>query len=191
MSSEHQFELLRSVGLAERHRVLDIGCGSLGLGKLLIPYLEKRRYFGVEPQQALIEDGVQFVFGHDLFDRKEPQFLTCVDFAFHRFGVKFDYMMAHGLFPEIGEAMILACLRGAAASLQSDGALLASWVVGPRDYDGVGWNPAVRAEYSGRKLEALAREAGLEFEVLDRAHPDGRFWGAFSLPGGVGGTANA
>jgi hypothetical protein len=81
--------------------------------------------------------------------------------------------------------MILACLRAAATNLQRDGVLLTSWVVGPRDSDGVGWNPAVRAEYSGRKMESLAREAGLEFEVLDCAHPDGQFWSAFSLPGGA------
>ena len=39
MSSRHTFELLQSLGLAEEHRVLDIGCGALELGSILIPYL--------------------------------------------------------------------------------------------------------------------------------------------------------
>ena len=134
----------------------------------------------MEPQQGLIEDGVQFGLGHDQFDRKQPQFLTRFDFAFHKFGVVFDYMIADTLFPHLGEAMVLACLRSAAANLRPDGILLASWAVGPLDHGGAAWNPAVRAEYSGRKMESLAREAGLDFEVLDRAHPDGQFWGLFS-----------
>jgi SAM-dependent methyltransferase len=182
MSSD-SFRLLTSLGLRESDLVLDIGCGALELGSLLIPYLLPRHYFGVEPQQSLIEDGVRFTLGHDLFDRKQPQFITSVDFAFHKFAVKFDYMMAHALFPHIGASLIQACLRGAAAGLQPDGLLLASWMPGPRDYEGAGWNPHVEAEYTTATLQSMAQEAGLAFKVLDYSHPAGQCWAAFVLPG--------
>ena len=40
------FNLLTCLGLRQHHRVLDIGCGSLRSGRLLIPYLNKGNYFG-------------------------------------------------------------------------------------------------------------------------------------------------
>jgi SAM-dependent methyltransferase len=182
MSSD-PFQLLTSLGLRENHLVLDIGCGALGLGTQLVRHLHSHRYFGVEPQQELIEEGVRFVLGHDLFDEKRPQFITSIDFAFYKFGVKFDYMVALGLFPHIGAPLIEACLRSAAASLQPDGLFLASWVPGPIDHEGVGWNPHVEAEYTAGKLRSMASDVGLEFKVLQDPHPAGHSGAAFFLPG--------
>jgi len=182
MSSD-QFELLRSLGLREHHQALDIGCGALGLGSLLIPYLQPRHYFGIEPQQALIEDGVRFHLGHDLFDLKEPQFLTGADFAFHKFAVKFDFMMAHALFPHIDSSLIRNCLNSAAVSLKPDGLLLATWMPGSNDYEGDGWNPNIQAEYKVTTLQSIAQESGLGFKILRRPHPSGQTWAAFYVPG--------
>jgi hypothetical protein len=39
VAAASQFALLFLLGLREHHRVLDFGCGSLRLGRLLIPYL--------------------------------------------------------------------------------------------------------------------------------------------------------
>src|ERR1017187_6689363 len=44
-----QFKVLTDLGLREHHTVLDVGCGSLRLGRLLLPYLLPDRYVGVEP----------------------------------------------------------------------------------------------------------------------------------------------
>jgi len=52
------FNLLTSVGLRQHHRVLDIGCGSLRVGRLLIAYLNQGNYFGVEPNEWLVSDGI-------------------------------------------------------------------------------------------------------------------------------------
>jgi hypothetical protein len=42
-----QVALLLCVGLRETHFFLDVGCGSLRGGRMLIPYLRPGRYFGV------------------------------------------------------------------------------------------------------------------------------------------------
>jgi SAM-dependent methyltransferase len=181
--STDAFRILTTLGLGEDHRVLDIGCGSLGLGSELISYLRPDRYFGVEPQQELIEDGVRFALGHDRFDEKRPQFVTSVDFAFHRFGVKFDYMMAHAVFSYIDASLIGECLRAAASNLKADGLFLASWAPGVSDHSGTGWNPHVEAKYTAGKLQWLAGEAGLEFKVLDVSHAEGHCWAALYLAG--------
>ena len=49
------FNLLTCLGLRQHHKVLDIGCGSLRCGRLLIPYLNKGNYFGVEPNKWLVD----------------------------------------------------------------------------------------------------------------------------------------
>ena len=48
------FNLLTTLGLRQHHSVLDVGCGSLRIGRLLIPYLNQGKYFGVEPNEPII-----------------------------------------------------------------------------------------------------------------------------------------
>src|SRR5687768_2590652 len=53
-----QFNLLTMLGLRDEHYLLDIGCGSLCAGRLLIPYLRPGRYFGIEPMEWLVKKGI-------------------------------------------------------------------------------------------------------------------------------------
>src|SRR5215212_10341883 len=50
-----QVTLLLTAGLRDNHRLVDVGCGSLRAGRMLIPYLEPERYFGIEPNRWLVE----------------------------------------------------------------------------------------------------------------------------------------
>ena len=54
------FNLLTTLGLRQHHSLLDIGCGSLRIGRLLIPYLNRGKYFGVEPVSKM--DKMIYVF---------------------------------------------------------------------------------------------------------------------------------
>ena len=54
-----QVSLLLCVGLRETHFFLDVGCGSLRGGRMLIPYLRPGRYFGIEPERWLVEEGIE------------------------------------------------------------------------------------------------------------------------------------
>ena len=53
-----QFRLLTALGLRENHRLLDVGCGALRAGRLLMPYLNKGCYYGIEPNMWLVEDAI-------------------------------------------------------------------------------------------------------------------------------------
>src|SRR4051812_9401640 len=52
-----QFSLLTLLGLRQEHTLLDIGCGSLRAGKLFLIYLQPDRYFGIEPEEWLVQEG--------------------------------------------------------------------------------------------------------------------------------------
>jgi hypothetical protein len=163
--------MLAALGLREHHYVLELGCGPLGLGRLLIPYLLPCRYFGLESQQSLLEEGVRWELGHDLMERRKPLFLVRPDFVLEEFGVQFDYIMAAEILAQSGEAQVAECLRMAAGKLAPDGLMLISWM------------PEIQTEYTVTRLQALGQEAGLHFHVMDSDCRAGQSWGAFSLPG--------
>jgi len=57
------FNLLTTLGLRQHHSLLDVGCGSLRIGRLLIPYLNRGKYFGLEPAEWLVAEGIKNELG--------------------------------------------------------------------------------------------------------------------------------
>src|SRR5205809_7539332 len=53
------FNLLTTLGLRQHHSLIDIGCGSLRLGQLLIPCLNPGKYFRVAPDSGVESGGLQ------------------------------------------------------------------------------------------------------------------------------------
>ena len=45
-----QFQVLTNLGLREYHKLLEVGCGSLRVGRLLVPYLIDGNYYAIEPK---------------------------------------------------------------------------------------------------------------------------------------------
>ena len=68
------FNLLTTLGLRQHHSLLDIGCGSLRIGRLFIPYLNRGKYFGVEPNEWLVDEGIRRELGESLVQIKRPTF---------------------------------------------------------------------------------------------------------------------
>ncbi len=68
------FNLLTTLGLRQHHSLLDVGCGSLRIGRLLIPYLNRGKYFGVEPNEWLVKEGIKRELGEALLQIKHPTF---------------------------------------------------------------------------------------------------------------------
>src|ERR1700692_1582396 len=68
------FNLLTTLGLRQHHLLLDVGCGSLRVGRLLIPYLNRGKYFGIEPNEWLVEEGIRQELGETVVQTKRPTF---------------------------------------------------------------------------------------------------------------------
>jgi hypothetical protein len=181
--SHMQFSLMTLLGLRQEHTLLDIGCGSLRAGKLFLMYLQPDRYFGIEPEQWLVEEGIERELGRELADRKRPRFLFDRNFSCASFGVTFDYIIAQSIFSHASVAQIRRCLSQARASMKDTSLFAASFVEGDDDYAGDAWVYPDTIRYRAATIERLASESGLACRRLDWFHIGGQAWFAFFVPG--------
>src|SRR5437763_13372016 len=134
------FNLLTTLGLRQHHSLLDIGCGSLRIGRLLIPYLNQGKYFGVEPNEWLVDEGIRRELGEALVQIKRPTFFfsdspeTIADAK-----VSFDFAVAQSIFSHCGLDLIKNWLSAISGSLAEDGALVATFLPGEQDAPTRGW----------------------------------------------------
>ncbi len=174
------FGLLTSLGLREHHRLLDIGCGSLRVARILIPYLAPGRYVGIEPERWLVEAGIESELGSDLIELKRPRFHFGSDISELDPSERFDFAFAQSVFSHTGEDLTMGWLGDCARCLSDTGALVASFVPGDAPSE-PGWTPGV-AMHKASRMRDMAAEAGLGFEPLQWRHP-AQTWALFARPG--------
>jgi hypothetical protein len=173
------FNLITSIGLRQHHRVLDIGCGSLRVGRLLIPYLNPQGYFGVEPNKWIVEDGIRNEIGRDLIKIKKPTFSFSTSLGEFKESLNMDYAIAQSIFSHCGMDLIKGWLSQVSFHLKDSGALVATFLVDDKDYDGYGWVYPECVSYKIETMAKIASDVNLNFEVLDWAHPR-QSWALFS-----------
>jgi len=165
------FNLMTSCGLRQHHKVLDVGCGSLRVGRLLIPYLNARNYYAIEPNKWLIEDGVQHELGRDQINIKEPLLVIGDEIDEIDEIDRIDYTIAQSIFSHCGIELIDHWIESIVNKMSDNGVLLATFLVDEVDYDGNGWVYPDCVSYRTSSIEAIARKRGLNFQMLDWAHP--------------------
>jgi len=178
-----QFSLAFAAGLRETHRLLDFGCGSLRAGRLFMQYLLPERYFGVEPNEWLIQDAVAREVGADLVALKRPTFRFDDDFQL-RFGVTFAYVIAQSVFSHAGAREVATSLTSFAEALEPSGLILATFVVREPQADtsarlDAGWRYPECVTYTSSEVCAFAEGAGLHARRLRWHHPM-QTWFAFA-----------
>jgi SAM-dependent methyltransferase len=165
-----QFSFLLDAGMRDEHRVVDIGCGSLRLGRLLIPFLLPDRYFGVEPNAWLVEEGFERELGHDIKELKRPRFRFVDDFSLEGFGERFDFAVAYSVFTHCYPDLAEKGLRQVAQTLAPRGVLIATFVenrgeTGGRSRllaaNGSGWLYPKCVRYTWQEFAALLERCGL------------------------------
>lgn len=173
------FNLLTCIGLRQHHRVLDIGCGSLRVGRLLIPYLNPGNYFGVEPNRWLVEDGITNEIGKDLVRIKTPTFSFKTSMEDFEEPLNLDYAIAQSIFSHCGLDLIDGWLSQIAFHLQDNGAFLGTFLIDDEDYEGSGWVYPGCVQYKPETMARVASRSGLDFAIIDWKHPR-QTWALFS-----------
>lgn len=175
-----QFNFLTMVlGLREFHSLLEIGCGSLRVGRLLIPYLQAENYYGLEPNEWLVRDGLAKEVGFDLANLRRPTFRHEDDFGLRRFGRNFDFMLAQSIFSHTSQAQIATCLAEARQVLAPQGVFAATYCEGASDYEGTTWVYPECVEFTRGTIQRLAEAAGLRSVPIEWGNPNRQRWVLF------------
>lgn len=176
----NQFTTLVGAGLREHHRVLDFGCGSLRLGRLLVPFLRPERYFAVEPELELVRHGIMRELGWDAIRIKRPKFLFSRDFPLEQFGVHFDFVMAHSIFTHTGHDLSVEMLTAIRRALGPRGLLLATVIEEPPQpgQPVTGWSYPRCLSWPRETFVRWFRAAGLEAGPIAVPHPCQQWWAA-------------
>ena len=137
-----QLIALLNEGLNPNSRVLDIGCGCLRGGYWLIHFLDKNRYFGIEPNKMMLEAGIKYLLEPGLVSLKEPRFDHNADFNFSIFRENFDYFVALSIWTHAAKRQIQSMLDGFVSTASPKGVLLTTYypaTVFKPDYKGQNW----------------------------------------------------
>ncbi len=175
-----QFRLLTSLGLREEHRVVDVGCGSLRLGKFLMQYLMPDRYIGIEPNEWLWQTVIRDEVGSDVVSIKRPKFFNESDFSLHGIDeISIDFIVAQSVYSHAGFDKFSCSLIAAARVIKPNGQFLftvlsegapgfGSWESGT----GVaGWVYPQCVTYPEQVVVEACREVGLYAQKLSWYHP--------------------
>lgn len=170
-----QFALLCALGLREGHRVLDIGCGSLRGGRLLITYLAPGGYTGLEPNRWLVEEGIETQLGQDALALKEPTFLYNDTFDVSELD-PFDFVIAQSIATHTGPQMTRALFSSVSRALAPGGLAAITFAQWQRDAVTEGWVYPGCVGYRQRTIAGWLRDAGLHGTPLPWFHPRLRWW---------------
>lgn len=154
---QFQIDFLRRHGLQPKHRLLDIGCGTLRGGIPVIAFLDAGRYTGVDVRSEVIDEARKELRVHGL-DDKQPTLLAGsvadIDAA-----ARFDVAWAFSVLFHMDEAALDVALGAVASRLDSDGVFYANVILGtdvPGEWRGFPVAPRsiewYRARCAGRGL---------------------------------------
>lgn len=143
--------------------MLDFGCGSLRLGRLMIPFLNEGRYFGIDPNRWLIEEGLERELGRDAARIKKPRFSYNEDFDCSVFAEPFDFIVAQSIITHTGPDLLDRMLPTVAPALAERGLFLFSYIHGTEDAElpPDGWHYPGCVAYGSLYLDRKLSEVGL------------------------------
>lgn len=181
-----QFALLYALGLREHHRLLDIGCGSLRAGRMLIGYLNPGGYTGVEPNRWLIDEAIGHELGHDVLAVQQPVFDASDDFSLEHLG-RFDFVLAQGVATNTGPALLRRLLWAIAQTVEPTGIAATTFIhpgtgdataleVRLDDQSAPAWRYPGCYSYARSAITDAIAHAGLHGQTIGWYHPRHQWW---------------
>lgn len=120
------FNLLIDEGLQQDHTLLDIGCGSLRVGRFILMYLNKGGYYGIEPNDQLLADGIVAEVTNELCVLKDASFYNTSDYQWPT-DFKFDWVLISGVLVHKCHSEIDKAMSAAYDMLKPGGSLIVDY----------------------------------------------------------------
>jgi len=132
-----QLDFLTKQGMQPHHTLLDIGCGALRLGSVVVDYLEPRHYWGVDISEELLDAG----YNKELTDRQRERLPRShlhptaeFDFTYLN-DQKIDIALAQSVFTHLPMNHIRHCLRKLHPHMVPGGVFYASFSLSPDHHE--------------------------------------------------------
>lgn len=162
-----QFDFLVEHGLKPSHVFLDIACGSLRAGRLLIPYLEPGNYLGIDKHTELIDAGKANEIAPEVLRAKHPEFVISDCFGFEGFSKQPDFCIAQSLFTHLRKQEIEMCFRKLGAFVRPGCRFFATFDETSIPIPQLAPSHSVRAfYYTRRAMEAFGRHSGWSWHYI-------------------------
>lgn len=127
---EMQLDALRELGMRPDHTILDVGCGSLRAGRLLVEYLAPAHYHGIDLNQSLLDAGYENELTPELQSRLPRSNLVEHDVTQPLpMDGPFDYLIAFSLFTHLPVELTQAALMRISETMAAGSQLLATFFV--------------------------------------------------------------
>lgn len=167
-SAASQFCLLFNSGIREKSKVFDFGCGSLRLGRLLIPFLNVGNYYGYDPNCFLYQEFIEKEYSYDLCKKKSAFLTNDIDLIPN----EFDFIVASSVFTHTGVDLMYDHLDLLSKKIKNDGLIFATFYLSDkRNNKSNGWKYKDCFAYTDDYIKELARNKSLNCESIDWWHP--------------------
>ena len=177
LMSANQFNIATDAGLREHHKLLDVGCGSLRVGKLFMMYLLPGNYYGLEPNKWLVTDGLSHEIGsNDVLKTRMPGFNHNDQFDLDVFNTQFDFIIAQSVITHTTQDQMKTLITNASKVLKPGGIMLASCHIGSVDWEGTEWHYPGTHGFKKETVNNMAKEVGLSSGFYKFPHPEGCSW---------------
>lgn len=130
---KRQVDYLIKNGLQPSDKLVDVGCGCLRAGRLLVDYLDPGNYYGVDANHSLIQAGYDVELTDEQRSRLPAGNLRANDRFDVDFGTQFDIAIAQSVFTHISLNHIRLCLYRVAKSVRPGGTFYATFFARDRD----------------------------------------------------------
>lgn len=175
-----QFSVLLREGLREKHSLLDIGCGSLRAGRFFMMFLNENNYYGIEPNNWLVDEAIKEEVGEDLLLIKKPSFNCNGEFKLNVFEKDdFDFILAHSIFSHAALFQIDKCISEVSEILSGKGKFIFTFrhtANKEEENKSEEWTYPGGVNYMLFTIRSVLKKYRMNCHVMNVKSPGGQIW---------------